>query len=358
MSRTSSISANRSTVSKRGRTGKQRRDDSDSFDSRHQYTPLWGPQQQTWIPQAQGQTQFGSPANQYSPQPAGYPTSAPPVYGQQQPPPNYPNVASPQVPQPHYGPGPYSTQQYPVAGPPVPFQPTASPMTPYGSPMHVNPPASNWQGGGAYPGTSPSYPLRGQPNANLLPGGIPYQFGQLPVNANPHDPKSQHPIPGSYNRNQGFNPMTQSFIPGTIPGSIPVAAMPQVQPPQPPFTAPGSHHSSPQIGTPHLAYGNFQQGMPPMAYGNAYGMARQGSNNSIPSYHPSQQGTPPHGAMTNMQQQQHGAPTQPMAQQQLHASTSMPNRPPLPQGPNNQIYTHLPNYGNPATLPQKPAAGI
>jgi hypothetical protein len=35
----------------------------------------------------------------------------------------------------------------------------------------------------------------------------------------------------------------------------------------------------------------------------------------------------------------------------------MTGRPNIPPGP-NPIYSQLPNYGNPATLPQKPAAGI
>jgi len=54
MSRSSSVSVkDRSGQSKRGKPGKQRRDDSESFDVRSQYTPFFAPQQQqqpTWTP--------------------------------------------------------------------------------------------------------------------------------------------------------------------------------------------------------------------------------------------------------------------------------------------------------------------
>lgn len=85
MSRASSVSANnKSNIGKKGKNIKQRRDDSDSFDSRHQYTPYWGPQQQTWVPHPQAQ--FVPPTNgQYNGSAApSYPTGQmAPVYGQQ-----------------------------------------------------------------------------------------------------------------------------------------------------------------------------------------------------------------------------------------------------------------------------------
>ena len=62
MSRTSSMSASRSNVPRRAKNNKQRRDDSDSFDSRYEYTPYWGgPQQQMWIPQQQMANQYAPP---------------------------------------------------------------------------------------------------------------------------------------------------------------------------------------------------------------------------------------------------------------------------------------------------------
>ncbi|GJN70839.1 hypothetical protein PLICBS_004899 [Purpureocillium lilacinum] len=335
MSRTSSVSANNKVNgAKRGKVGKQRRDDSDSFDSRNLYTPYWGPQQQTWVPQPQGQ--FMAPAQgQFAAQPPpAFPGQVTPVYAQQ--PLGYPAMAN-MAPSPSYP--AYGPPQY--APPPPPqqrYQPGGSPMTAYGSPVPQAAVPQAWQPGFV----PPAYQARGPaPPTSHNHMGIPYAYGQLPANANPNDPKSQHPIPGSYNRNHAFNPKTQSFVPG---GS----AMHPIPPPQPPFTAPGSHHGSPQIGTPHLAYAAYQPAVPP-SYGGGYGMARQGSNNSIPSYHgpPMTQHVPP--------------PMQSMPPPPQHVPQSAPahvaNRPAVPVVP-NQIYSHLPTYGNPATLPQKPAAGI
>ncbi|KJZ79641.1 hypothetical protein HIM_01110 [Hirsutella minnesotensis 3608] len=336
ISRTSSVSAtNKANVGKRGKTGKQRRDDSDSFDSRYQYTPYWGPQQQTWVPQPQAQFLPPGPA-QYGGQPvAAYPGPVPPTYAQ--PPAAYPGMPAmaPNPPYPAYG-----ILQGPPQHPPQRYQPSSSPMTAYGSPVPPTAVLQGWQPGFSAPSYSPRIPAHAASQAHA---GIPYAFGQLPANANPHDPKSQHPIPGSYNRNHAFNPKTQSFVPGG-------AVVHPVQPPQPPFTAPGSHHGSPQIGTPHLAYAGYQAPAP-LAYGG-YGMARQGSNQSIPPYHgmPPPQHMPPMPPMPTM--------PHPLAQPiPQNPSPHIPNRPSGPQGP-NQIYSHLPTYGNPATLPQKPATGI
>jgi hypothetical protein len=105
VSRTSSISAsNKAGNVKRGKPAKQRRDDSDSFDSRNQYTAYWGPQQQTWVPQSQGQY-------------------IPPATGQFAPPPQSPYAA--QGPQAPPGPPAYNqtTAGYanmPVMAPPAP----------------------------------------------------------------------------------------------------------------------------------------------------------------------------------------------------------------------------------------------
>ncbi|CEJ80227.1 hypothetical protein VHEMI00424 [[Torrubiella] hemipterigena] len=335
MSRTSSISANRSTISKKGRQVKQRRDDSDGFDSRHQYTPYWGPQQQTWVPQPQVQAQYPSPTAQYPSQTPVYIGPSPPVYGQQAQ--SYPGAPATAQP-PAFG--AYPSVQYAPQAPQQPFPPAGSPMAPYVAPMPTGAPQAAWPVS-SYAGSPVTYPARGQAPVAAGAGAIPYPYGQLPAHANPNDPKSQHPIPGSYNRNHGFNPMTQSFIPT---GSM-------QQTPQPPFTTPGSHHSSPQIGTPHLAYAGYQQAVA-IPYGGTYGMVRQGSNNSVPSYHSPQQGTPPFPSMPAIP---HGSHPHPASS---HPSGAVPNRPPVPQGPSSQMYTNLPNYGNPATLPQRPATGM
>lgn len=196
------------------------------------------------------------------------------------------------------------------------------------------------------------YQARATPAASLVHpvSGIPYAYGQLPVNVDPNDPKSQHPIPGSYNRN-GFNPQTQSFVPGN--GMAPMPAPPV------PYAGPGPHHGSPlpHYSSPHMGYANFQQPMPmapqPVynSHGAGYGMMRQGSNNSLPSYHhgpPSQapqhqqlQGPPNNGI-------HHGLPPNAI-------SHNIPNKPAMCQGgPGIGYSNNLPHYGNPATLPQKP----
>lgn len=226
-------------------------------------------------------------------------------------------------------------QRYPSSG---------SPMTNYGAPV---PPAGSqqpaWQPGFASPAQLQQ--RGGTPTGPQGHMGIPYAFGQLPANINPHDPKSQHPIPGSYNRNHAFNPKTQSFVPG--------GGMAPVPPPQPPFTAPGSHHGSPQVGSPHLAYpGVYHQQPIPQPYGGGYGMARQGSSSSMPAYHsPRVAHVAPHVMPQNPQHM--ALPTHPHHLQ----AYNIPNRPNIPQGP-SQPYSHLPTYGNPATLPQKPDTGI
>ncbi|GJC85193.1 hypothetical protein ColLi_08031 [Colletotrichum liriopes] len=328
---------------KRGKTGKQRRDDSDSFDSRHNYTPYWGPQQQTWVPQPQYvpvSNQYGAPVQQqpypnqiqapYNTTPtqtfapmitntsynAAYPNMPPTNQAQFQPPPGARNYGG-------SGPGPAPPQQGWQQG----FGPAPVPMTP---PSTANATAYTPRGMSAPPGQST----------------VPYMYGQLPANVNPNDPKSQHPIPGSYNRH-AFNPKTQSFVPG--------GGMAPMQPPQPPFSAPGSHHGSPQIGSPHLAYAGYQQPGPPAPYG--YGMVRQGSNNSIPSYHPP---PPQHPHHLNPLPQAPGShiPQHPPQHLPQNPSPHIPNKPAIPQGPAGQTFSHLPHYGNPATLPQKPNMGV
>ncbi|ODA80295.1 hypothetical protein RJ55_03253 [Drechmeria coniospora] len=330
VSRTSSMSAtNKANVTKRGKTGKQRRDDSDSFDSRNQYTPYWGPQQQTWVPQYQGQFMPPAPGQYAAQPPPAHPGQVTAVYGQQP-------GACPGMPVP--GPNPaysgYAVPPHPPHAPQQRRQPDGSPLTVYGSPAPPTVAPQGWQTGFA----PPAYQNRGPPPSSQAQAGIPYAFGQLPANVNPQDPKSQHPIPGSYNRNHAFNPKTQSFVPG---GNC----MHPVPAPQPPFTAPGSHHSSPLIGSPHLACVGYQQGAP-SPFAGGYGMARQGSSNSIPSYHGPHM--PQHAPLMQ------GMPS-PLNIQNPPAH--VPGRLVAPLGP-SPMYGHLPTYGNPATLPQKPAPGI
>ncbi|TGJ88642.1 hypothetical protein E0Z10_g80 [Xylaria hypoxylon] len=329
VSRASSVSAiDKSTLGKRGKTGKQRRDDSESFDSRSQYIKYFAPPQ----PQMEWSSHFMPTNMQYNgqaPQPYQYQIPQPYQTLPQGYPPMIPNNGYPQ-----YGNVPtYPPQPQPL--PPRYPSSNGSIGSGFGPPAQ---PASqqSWQPSFNQASPPASYQNRGpqpQPQGNTGPMGIPYAYGQLPAHANPHDPKSQHPIPGSYNRH-AFNPKTQSFVPGN--------GMSPVQPPMGPYNMTVPPHGSPQVGSPHLGYTGYNSPAPPQPYigGPGYGMSRQSSNNSLPPYH-----TPQH-----------------IPQHPPSHLPQMPNKPGIPpQGPSaglGQAFSHLPNYGNPATLPQKPPTSI
>ncbi|KAI0100134.1 hypothetical protein GGR51DRAFT_372099 [Nemania sp. FL0031] len=331
VSRASSVSAkDKSNLGKRGgKTGKQRRDDSESFDSRSQYIKYFAPQ-----PQMEWSPHFIATNMQYNGQaPQPYQYQIPQPY--QTPPQGYPAMM-PNNGYPQYG----NVPAYPPQSQPLPSRypsSNGSIGSGYGPPPAQATPQQSWQPNFNQTPPPVSYPSRGpqtQPQGGNGPMGIPYAYGQLPAHANPHDPKSQHPIPGSYNRH-AFNPKTQSFVPGN--------GMSPVQPPMGPYNMPvPPPHGSPQVGSPHLGYAGFNSPAPPQPYmgGPGYGMSRQSSNNSLPAYHPPQH-IPQH-------------PPAHLAQ--------IPNKPGIPpQGPSaglGQTFSHLPNYGNPATLPQKPPTNI
>lgn len=222
------------------------------------------------------------------------------------------------------------------------FQPHSAPMTTYGSP--AQPPAfapSQWQAQNPY--QTPYQQSRG-PVGGGMHNTIPYAFGQLPSSANPADPKSQHPIPGSFNRH--LNPKIQSFVPGGTGLSLP----------PPPISQHGSpHQGSPHHGSPRLNYSAFPApAQQQYNNGMGYNMARQGSNNSLPSYHasphiahrpmihPSMVQGPTYGASHGIAQ---GIPQAPLQSMQSMSQ-------------NGQVATHLPNYGNSSTLPPKPPPGV
>ncbi|KAK3378281.1 hypothetical protein B0H63DRAFT_548233 [Podospora didyma] len=349
VSRASSVSAkDRSNV---GAKRKKRRDDSESFDSRSNYVAWCGPQQPTW---AQAAPQYfpitGSPYNGQFQQP--YPNTIQPAYGATQAYPQlmanagftpqynngvltYPSPPIPQAAAPHHAPQ-QSQQRYPPQPPNPPIAAAASYNAPV--PALPQPPPPGWS---QQSFNQPAFPPRTSPSA----GGIPYPYGQLPVNINPHDPKSQHPIPGSYNR-QAFNPKTQSFVPAN--GMIAMQA-----PPGPPYGGSSSHHGSPQFNSPHMSYSGFQAQAMPMPQSNyvpvpsSYGMTRQGSNSSMGQYHPAQQ-SGPHGPPLGPQH----LPPNPTSH--LPKSAGPPGPPGIPGAV--QTFSHLPpSYGNPATLPQKPS---
>lgn len=100
VSRASSVSAkDKSNIAKKGKTPKQRRDDSDSFDTRSKYAPVYGPQQQTWV-QPQYTPAVNPQFNGQFQQP--YQNTMQPIYGP--PPPNQPYSHSPIAPNSGYVP--------------------------------------------------------------------------------------------------------------------------------------------------------------------------------------------------------------------------------------------------------------
>ncbi|KAH8841803.1 hypothetical protein MCOR27_002802 [Pyricularia oryzae] len=384
VSRASSVSArDKSALGKRGKTAKQRRDDSESFDSRSLYTPyythphqphMWAPvhvpvggngapytpQQQppqpsyapmyassgqpyttSMTPSSYGPPYAHPPANSSAQLNAGrYPAQTPAQPGN-----SYSNLAQGMSPQP------WPHQQFngqqpqaPYLGRPLPSGPTSMPASvPTSAPV---------------PGPAPN-------------PSIPYPYGQLPCHTNPHDPKSQHPIPGSYNRH-GFNPKTQSFIPGTGPTPMSMPHGPVVPAPSGPFAGP---NTAPQAGSPMMSapppmhYGQQSTGAHPTQYvgmTNGFTMMRQGSNNSISQHYPlmaqMQQPTMtqqlPQQPIYPIQHQPPGLHLTHPPQQVHNPPQRMPNKPPMGQGHSvgpTTTFTHLPTYGNPSTLPQKPS---
>ncbi|KAI0141671.1 hypothetical protein GGR57DRAFT_400717 [Xylariaceae sp. FL1272] len=355
ISRASSVSGKeKSNLGKRGKANRHRRDDSESFESRSQFVQYFHPQtQMDWSPHYMpGNIQY----NVQAPQPYQYQIPQPYQTPQQA----YPNMVPGSMPNPnyqHYGNMPtYAPQSQtppqPQVQPPLqslPRFPSNGSMGPggYGSPAQPVSQQQQWQPGYTptpppavplqYPNRVTMSPPQGQsPGSSGSMGGIPYAYGQLPVNANPHDPKSQHPIPGSYNRHHAFNPNTKSFVPS---GGMNAAQTPL------PYNMAAPAHGSPQLGSAHMAYNGYGSSTPPQPYmgvnmgGPGYGMSRQSSNNSLPPYHAPQH-LPPH-------------PPPPTHLPQMPHKPAMASQA-APAGPSPPTYSHLPNYGNPATLPQKP----
>ncbi|CAD6505090.1 BgTH12-00588 [Blumeria graminis f. sp. triticale] len=335
MSRSSSVSTkDRTSHNKRSKPLKQRRDDSENFDSRSQYTPFFPqPQGPTWIPSAQyspigTQSLCGNNRNYQNPVSPQYSTapiqqlgstmittSGVQIFNY----PQYPTQATqssqnaqrfPQNPQIN----PFVS---PVQSPPPPPQP-------WSQALYQNP----------YQQLGPT--TRGTSNS------IPYPFGQLPGTTNPADSKSQHPIPGSFNRH-AFNPKTQSFVPG----SVGVNASQQTSHNGPP------HHAAPIISSPRPSFNTFNVPQQQFSNGMGYNMTRQSSNSYMPPYQVSP-------LMSHRPLMHHGMPQVPPQGMSHGIMTGIPQN--IPQGMsatlNGQIGNHLPNYGNSSTLPPKPPTGI
>ena len=184
------------------------------------------------------------------------------------------------------------------------------------------------------------------------PATIPYAYGQLP-NPALQGGKMQHPLPGSFNRQQQFNPQTQAFVPGgtgrggpmPIPGQgspyygqyavNPNAGM-QPYRPSPGPTVAAQHRPSPVKNNLSGAYPSPAMQQPVQVY------------NVTPTMH--FQTVAPH--TDHGQAQPH---TEPPHQQRLGLGPGGDGRPlahPLPQPPNPE--SSIAKWGTPAHLPPKP----
>jgi hypothetical protein len=167
----------------------------------------------------------------------------------------------------------------------------------------------------------PQYPMGqapyGTPNNRPMsaPQPQPYAYGQFPPNPYNGQPnRNQHPVPGSWNRQQ-FNPQSQAFIPGG-------RNMPFQMPP------------------------NMSQGPPQMnGYGN-FPMQGQPSNvHQMPRMSPSAGSTPSFGSPQSM----HGNGSASMNRITSQTGDQTSSR--IPSGASS-----IAKYGTPAHLPPKPPA--
>lgn len=174
----------------------------------------------------------------------------------------------------------------------------------------MSPQASYPMAQGSYVQNGPANRPISAPHQAPMPGQYPY--GQFPSNAYNGKPnRNQHPIPGSYNRQQ-FNPQTQAFIPGLN------GAMPYSMPP------------------------NMAQGPPQM---NSYGGYQMPSQNpmpaQIPRLSPSATSTPSYGSPHSMQGNNSATSMHRIASQSGDAASSQ---------------SSIAKYGTPSHLPAKPPA--
>ncbi|CAK7565973.1 MAG: hypothetical protein SEPTF4163_003904 [Sporothrix epigloea] len=435
MSRASSISAkDRGNTGKKGKTVKQRRDDSESFESRSQFTPFYHQSQQaTWVNPHFVPTAnlpifpYGAqenPAQIYPPQQHHqqmqmtgmqqhghhFDISRSPqiAYGTTQA--AYPPAASSMG---HAGPANNGLAQYPPQ-PGVPSRypaqsgPPVYPYVPGGQGANTMPPRP-WQPQQQMP-TQPSpyngaIYLRAHGRSRAPVAGASYPYGQLPAPFNHDDTKLHHPIPGSYvgsYSRHGFNPKTQSFVPGT--GLNSNVSMPASNPVVGPHSAYGPNGVPMQMGmgtgqvqgggVPYGNGGYHQAGLSTSPYGgnstSSYGMLRQGSGNSVNSFQikqmpyagPMPTAYPdayrngqlsygaPHGAPRGPSYHKSNGPQNNTSDNSSNSFESKkmngtqasmrPNsqakNPQQSHKGNGQAYGSLPNYGNLATLPQKPTS--
>lgn len=316
MSRSSSASGKK-------KNKKQRNYDDDDFQARSHFN-VYYPQQYAGpgytaenavyyngysgaVPHAQytGMNSSASPSTSYgNPYPAMAPPEAQPQYGwngQQFQPQNGTAYQNYGQMQPGYDLSADFQRGMSFQSPVMPSQVTPkmanTPMAPFQEPFQQPPHMPSTQG---WPqmNQQPPFPMGqqpfGTPNNRPMsaPQQQPYAYGQFPPNPYTGQPnRNQHPIPGSYNRQQ-FNPQSQAFIPGGRNMPFPMPPNPQLNG----FTSFPMHPSAvPRPTGPNPPFPSSPQslhtnnGAPAMSRIASQGDQRLPSASSIKKY-----GTPSH----------------------------------------------------------------
>ena len=149
------------------------------------------------------------------------------------------------------------------------------------------------------------------PGPNTMSGvaSIPYQYGQLPIQAGMQGARAQHPLPGSY-KSQSFNPQTRAFVPNG--GSVPVQSVPLLNSPN--YSTRGAA----------MSFQNSNQHSPSSQQDSSYSQVLL---NTSPGPHNFSQESRPYGARKSSSQ--------------AHATHS-------------PVQSSLSKWGTPSHLPRKP----
>lgn len=306
-----------SSASGKKKPKKQRNYDDDGFEARSRYT--------TFYPQQYAMSTFTGDNGPYY---GGYPgpmqtQQYPGMNGNGSPPPpfngGYP-MMMPQDAQPSYG---WTGQAYPASNGPMAypaypnmpngydmssdFQRSMQSFQSAGMPSQVTPkmanvPMASYQEtyqpqpqpmamNPAWPpmNPQPSYPMAQPQYAHNTPGNRPmsapiqhpptntYAYGAFPTSPYGGKPnRNQHPIPGSFNRQQ-FNPQSQAFVPGGRNGPFPMQPNMSAMPPQP-MNGYGNFQmpTTPQMSSPMP--NQMPRPSPPVAYQQTFGSPRGGQH--------------------------------------------------------------------------------
>lgn len=281
------------------------------------------------------QTQYGWPGQQYpSPNtPMAYPNYGPVQNG-------YDLSADFQQSMQFQSPGMPSQMTPKMTNPPMASYPDTYQPQPQPPPMTMNGAWTQMSPRPAFSTTQPPYSQNGPGNRPIPapiqgpgPGQYPYgQFPTSPYNGMPN--RNQHPLPGSFNRQQ-FNPQSQAFIPGGR--NAPYQMQPNMA--QMPPQGMNGYASYPMSAVNPM--GNpMMNTSPPMAHAQAYGTPQGMQNNNPAVNRPNNMGLSQTPQMVSSQM---AAP---------HQSSSQSDQTQRGQ----EMQSSIAKWGTPAHLPPKPPA--